>query len=340
MTLRSCAPFRHPDEGRARTVWRVLVPLVGTMASLVVLDLVFVQPIQDRPAGYLVAAGGRFAVAFGIIGMTARWLDRRRLRDYGLRGDGWWWTDLAAGAVTGLAMFAASAGVGIAGGWLEVRAILPSVAAGGTWTILALATVRLAAVGFWEELVFRGVMICNTAEGLGRRRSPAVAVTIASLISTAVFALIHVPQHLGTDMPLGRMALMWVLLGALLALPYVLTGQLGFSIGLHLTVNLALQHVFVQWGEVGAGATVLHLEVVEGAEGIAGIGGWLQLLAIVLAYGAVLAWIRWRHGRLRIDPSLVRSPSPVERSDRQGSAPRTARSPRSVGAGCATTVRR
>lgn len=310
------ATAERPSDHRLRARWRILVAIALSMATVILTDMGLAFGLAGTPVGYVVATVGRLVAVFGVLALTARWLDRRRLRDYGLAGDGRWWGDVGVGAAVGFGMFALSAGVGLAAGWIEVRDTLSPAATGGLWSILVLATLRLAAVSLWEEVLFRGVMIKNAAESFGRRWPRTRAVLVATTISTVVFALIHIPQHLGAEgMSLTRMAIMWVTLGGLLALPYLVTGQLALSLGLHLTVNLALQFVFVTWErQAEANAAVLHLDV-TGAEAIAGAGGVLQLVAIALGYLAILGWVRWRYGTVRIHPSLTRIPDAAQRDD-------------------------
>ena len=298
--------FLHdPRDGRLRAVWRILIPFVAVMAGLTAIDLGLVAPIAGTPAAYAVGGAGRLLLVVAVIAVTARVLDRRRLRGYGLGSDRAWWADAAVGAAIGLVMFAASTGVALAAGWVRIQEVLSPAATGGLWLVLALAVFRLATVSLWEELLFRGVMIKNGAESLVQRRSPTTAVVIATLISTLVFALIHVPQHVGSGQPMLRMVWMWLALGALMALGYVLTGRLALPLGLHLTVNFALQHLFVLWGDAAAPtATILQLEVV-GPASLAGIGGWLHVGAVAVATVLLLGWVRWRYGGLRVHPAIL-----------------------------------
>ncbi len=300
--------FRDPADGRLRSGWRIAIPFVAVMAGITAGDLLLTMPMQDSPWAYPIGAAIRLLVVVGVVATTARLLDRRRVRDYGLAADRRWWTDVAAGALLGLVVFASSTAVAYLAGWIEVQEVFSPAATGGLWPIVALATLRLATVSLWEELLFRAVMIKNGAEGLARRWPAARAVVVAAVVSTVVFAVIHVPQNLGVEIPMSQMMAMWLLVGGLLALGYVLTGSLALPLGLHLTINLALQHLFVLWGERAADmATILRFEV-TGPHAVAGTGGLLQLAAVGLGYGLLLGWVRWRHGELRIHPSLGRPP--------------------------------
>lgn len=317
-----------PGDRRLRARWRILIAFVASLAVILVADLGVTLWPTSTTTGHSVASAGRLIAVFGVLALTARWLDRRRLRDYGLRRGRAWWIDVGFGAVVGFGIFALSAGIGIAVGWIEIRDVLSPAADGGLWLILTLATLRLVAVSLWEEVLFRGVMIRNAAESFARKWPRTRAVLVAAAISMVVFVLVHVPQNLGVEeMSLARMALLWVTLGGLLTVPYLVTGQLAIPLGLHLTINLALQHVFVTWAQQSQHtAVVLHLDA-SGADALAGAGGVLQVGAIGLGYLVVLGWLRWRYGSLRIHPSLTEIPAAARASSSNVPTPKGALAP-------------
>lgn len=102
------------------------------------------------------------------------------------------------------------------------------------------------AVGINEELTFRGCQLKNLAEGrAGTRVGPRGAVVLAFLLSSGVFGLAHLANAIVSDASgTGLSTLNLVLGGLLLGLPYLLTGELAVSIGLHITLNLVQGTVF------------------------------------------------------------------------------------------------
>jgi membrane protease YdiL (CAAX protease family) len=86
-----------------------------------------------------------------------------------------------------------------------------------------------------EAFVFRGYQLRNLAEGLaGRLLGPRLAIVIAWLFTSTLFGVAHATNSNATVLS----TLNIVLAGLLLSLPYLLTGELAISIGLHLTWNL------------------------------------------------------------------------------------------------------
>jgi hypothetical protein len=98
---------------------------------------------------------------------------------------------------------------------------------------LAVSLGVLLLVALDEEVLFRGYLLTNLAEAWGGRRRWGVA--LAALVSSIGFGAAHAFNPDIAPLPLLNIALA----GGLLALPYVLTGELGLSVGLHLGWNLA-----------------------------------------------------------------------------------------------------
>ena len=98
-------------------------------------------------------------------------------------------------------------------------------------------------------MVFRGYQIRNLAEGLPLRNNPRFAVALAWIGTSLLFGLAHRLNPNATF--LGGFNVF--LAGLLLGLGYILTGQLGLSIGLHIATNFFQGFVF---GYATSGATM------------------------------------------------------------------------------------
>lgn len=96
-------------------------------------------------------------------------------------------------------------------------------------------------VGFYEELLSRGYHIKNLSEGLNFNKSnPKVAILIATLISSALFGILHVFNPNANWVS----TLNLVLAGIFLATGYILTGELALSIGIHTAWNFFQGNIF------------------------------------------------------------------------------------------------
>jgi membrane protease YdiL (CAAX protease family) len=264
-------------------------------------------------AGEAVATAASAVASIALVGGTVtlsiliagRYIDRRRLRDFGLRLDRGWWIDCAFGLALGGALLTLVFAVGVAADWLRVT----GTARPGTGVavrFLGLVAVFVV-VGVYEELLLRGYLLTNAAEGLvcwvGERGAVAGAVTLSSL----VFGLAHANNPNATL--LSTLAI--VLAGGMLAAGYVLTGELAVPVGLHTTWNLFQGGVYgFPVSGLGVDVSLLAVEV-TGPETVTGgafgpEAGLLGLGAMVLGTAAIVVWVRWRTGQVGVAPALTR----------------------------------
>ncbi|QZY00814.1 CPBP family intramembrane glutamic endopeptidase [Halobaculum rubrum] len=239
----------------------------------------------------------------GAILLSARYVDRRQLSDLGLRREPEWIADLAAGLALGVLLQTLIAGVGLAGGWFRVAGTLAGTAAGFGSALLVFLV-----VGVYEELLSRGLLLVNVAEGL-RFAGERVAVGGALVVSAAVFGLLHAGNP-GSSL---ASTLGVTLAGAFLGVGFVLTGRLSFPVGVHVSWNAAqgLLYGFSVSG-LGVDAAVVDLEPTGPALVTGGSfgpeAGLLGMGAVVLGSLATVAWVRFREddGRgIGIDPRVV-----------------------------------
>src|SRR4030095_2410563 len=119
--------------------------------------------------------------------MAARWLDRRPIVDYGLHRSRAWWLDLGFGLALGMFLLAGVYALALSMGWLKITSTL--VSAPGQPFIAAILADAVVIVGIagWEEMVFRGYLIKNVAEGLyskiiGARWATVIAILLPSVL--------------------------------------------------------------------------------------------------------------------------------------------------------------
>jgi len=183
---------------------------------------------------------------------------------------------LAFGAV--LALEATMGIVRIAPGHLDLGALL-------------LAGLTIGGVGAGEELMMRGVLLQQVLRGWGVR--------IAIVVSSLVFALLHLPNLLtaAVEPVMSLLALLVLaLLGVVLGLGALLTRGLWFPVALHVSWNLAQGPLygFPISGHPSDG--LLRLDV-TGADWLTGgafgpEGGLVGLLAVGLCGAALWAYAR------------------------------------------------
>lgn len=238
----------------------------------------------------------------------ARLLDRRRLRDYGLRLSPAWWRDLGFGFVLGGVLMALIFGLQAAFGWVKVTGNLaPLNADTPFWIGLIASLLHYGFVGLSEELFSRGYQLKNLSEGfnlpaLGSRK----AIALAVLISSSFFGVLHAGNPNVTVPSLVNL----VLWGVFAGLSVVLTGELGIAIGLHISWNFFQGNIFdFPVSGVNDSLSLLVVEKSGTALWTGGAfgpeGGLLVTLAILLGMALTYLYVRWTHGRARLHASLA-----------------------------------
>ena len=147
-------------------------------------------------------------------------IERRSLRSYGFLD---WRTgkyQLGLGLLLGIGSLVTLLGVGVIAGWCRI-ALSPDRFK--LWTLLLGFLPAAILVGVLEELVFRGFLL---------QRLMAYSHRLAIIGSSVVYALVHLKNpeiSLLTCLELGGL----FLLGWVLSLSYLKTGQLYLPVGLH-----------------------------------------------------------------------------------------------------------
>jgi membrane protease YdiL (CAAX protease family) len=316
-------PFWNADERRLRAPFRIALQIAMLAAASPVLARVGREVEEARVAhleGTFAYASfplvGAFVVLF-TVWLASRFLDRRSLEHLGLFGDRAFWIDTAFGFVLGGLLMGGILGAELAFGWARY-ASAPELGEAPRLTYVPVVFLAFVAVGFYEELLFRGYYLTNLAEGLESRflRGP-VAVLAATFLSSIAFGVMHAGNPQATAISTTNI----MLAGLMLAVGYVATGRLAIPIGLHLAWNF-FQNLF---GMPVSGLThlfpgALFLREPTGPAWITGgafgpEAGATGVVAMTVGTLLILVWVRVRHGRLGIASSIA-SPPPLVRAGR------------------------
>ncbi|HHX66215.1 MAG TPA: CPBP family intramembrane metalloprotease [Chloroflexi bacterium] len=304
-------PFWNHHERRLRLFWRllgmaILLFIVSILLGLALFAMGLVDSFPAQMVLTLLSTVGSMALA--------GWaLDRRRFADYGLHLNRTWWTDFAFGLGLGVLLMAGIFAISWAAGWVVVVDTLVTATPGVPFARALLVPILLfLAVGIYEEMLLRGYLLRNLAEGLNMRWiSSRGAVIAAWVLSSVVFGVLHATNPNSTVISTINLSLAGIFLG----LGYVLTKSLAIPIGLHITWNLFQGTVFgfpvsgVQFGE--ARFLVIQQTGPEawtgGAFGPeAGLSG---ILAMVVGSLLTVWWVARRHGRALVQSGLAEYPA-------------------------------
>ena len=317
--------FWNDREGRARAPWRlgvgvVLLFVAAVSGALVTSALAALAP-DTAPATptalfNTAAALVPYAAFTGAL-LAAAWLvDRRTLADIGLRRSPAWGADLAFGLVLGVALPVLVFALELATGSLRVTgtfvsrssSVLPVGTDVAPSLALACTFAFFVGVGVFEEVLFRGYLLVNLAEGvdgfLGASRR--VALAGATILTSVAFGVVHAANPSATPLALLNISLF----GGLFAASYLLTDRIAVAIGFHVAWNFAVSSVFgFPVSGITTPVTVLAVEVsgppllTGGAFGPE--GGLFALVALVVGFGTLAGWVRWREGELRVHGSVA-----------------------------------
>ncbi|WP_136717684.1 CPBP family intramembrane glutamic endopeptidase [Halorientalis salina] len=310
--------FWNTTEHRLRMPWRLAggltAFLVVTLAVGLFTSLLPTAGGLDGP--YLPALYGTVlylaittALLVALVGISYV-VDRREFTDLGLGFDRQWWRDCAFGLALGVVLPTAVFLVQLAAGWVTVTGVLVtsrgSLLPFGTapaWFALVLVGFFFVGVSVFEELVVRGYLLTNIAEGLAGfwRVGVRGAIWIATLVTAAVFGVLHASNPNATPLSVLNITLFGVLLG----LGFVWTDRLGVPIGMHLTWNATVGGVYgFPVSGITLGVAVFETET-TGPELVTGgafgpEGGLVALLALVLGLALLWWWVRRAYGTVSL----------------------------------------
>lgn len=302
--------FWNPDEKRLRALFRIPVALG---LALLALQLIFgaVRLVLGSQSGPLVSAL-LAGLLTGAVVAIAWFIDRRYRRDMGLSLGRRWWLEVVAGLVVGVGMVATIVVVLRVVGMAQLVDAHPVTNAtivlgeGSTTRSLAFGLLFFAATGALEEVVIRGYLLTNVAEGIkGYVGTARTAVVIAVVGTAALFGVLHAANPGGTALSFLNITLAGVFFGA----AYAVTTSIAFPIGLHVAWNFTLGPVF---GLPVSGLqtdTALTPVQTQGPDLVTGgsfgpEGGLVMLAALAVGVGAFVWWVR-RGGVLELDDRIA-----------------------------------
>lgn len=322
--------FWDSDQNRVRALWR----LIGQIILLILITL----PIQ---AGIGVVAlmirtsqgGATFSPmsllespvvlalsSFGIlialllsVWLAGRLLDRRPFANFGFRLGKNWWIDFGFGLFLGAFLMLLIFLIELLAGWVTVTGTLVTTDPDVPFILAILGPLLVfLAVGIYEETFSRGYQLRNLAEGFNWKViGPRWAIVIATLLSSAVFGLLHLGNPNASFISTFNI---FVAGAVLLAMGVLLTGELAIPIGVHITWNFFQGNVFgfPVSGSDFSMATFISIE--QGGPGLwtGGVfgpeAGLLGLAAILLGGALTIVWVRWRNGQARLRAELAKYP--------------------------------
>ena len=222
--------FVNPDTARIRAGWRIALFLIIFIALSVITMFAVRTILGSLPKTSNIQFG---IVAFAstvAVWLSGKYFDKRSFPSFGLKFDRFAFLDVLSGVVNSALVMTGMFFLLLSLGLIEFQGFTwwndPSTLARDmAWTSMITVLLTLTAVAWWEELVFRGYLLQNLAEGLN--------LWWAILINSIVFGFIH---HMNPNATLLS-SIIIVIITPQLIYAYLKTGQLWLPIGLHLGWN-------------------------------------------------------------------------------------------------------
>ncbi|HEY60626.1 MAG TPA: CPBP family intramembrane metalloprotease [Anaerolineae bacterium] len=234
--------FWNKEQKRLRTFWRLLVFFcVYTLVTLLFAFLsTFILP-ANTPL-HLTATVVEFLCVCLMLYVGGKLLDRRSFSDFGFHINRRWLKDFIFGLGLGALLIAAIFTTELSLGWIQIKGFFRSFPIGEIFTLSLFKTLPLfICIGFCEEMLMRGYLLRNLAEGCNLHQKHArTALLVAMLLSSVIFGILHAMNPNTSLVSTVNLSLN----GIFLALGFLLTGELAIPIGLHITWNIFQGPVF------------------------------------------------------------------------------------------------
>lgn len=196
-------------------------------------------------------------------------------------------------------------------GWESIQGMIengqPSLS---FWQLLVDGLIAYVLVGVQEEWFFRGFLIKNLAEGLHLPHiNSKAAVLIPYLLITLLFGFAHANNANATLVSSINLSL----IGLLLGLGFILTGELAIPIGLHIAWNFTQGYIF-GFPVSGSDAHISLLATKQAGPAVwtggafGPEGGLMGRVAALLGVLLIYAWVRWTRRRASVQSELAQYP--------------------------------
>ena len=309
--------FWNPSENRLRTGWRLLLQLSLNLGGAIAFSL-WVAPhtfLNSWPRLGVEAVGcpALLGITLLSVWLAGRFLDKRAWRDFGLiLTQRVWWEDFAAGFGIGFMLIVLFMAAAMALGIIRLNLTFTSGLPGVSFPLAVLfALLSYGAVGFFEELA-RAYQMRNLFEAFSSTR---LGLWGAALVSTVGAALVSAVMH-SSGAPL--FILFVIVSMSIQGLFYLFTGRTALITGYHIAWDFVLTAVSGIEALTQSEYTGLFTPQLTGVVEIIGnevhitrhlplvLMGVAVIVLQVAAWLALLGWVYWRTGSVRVRADMTR----------------------------------
>ena len=257
-------------------------PIEEELAAIGPMDIEAILKVMEPYLLHLVIASGLYTILY--TWAFVRVLDRRRLRDLGLRFRRGWFGNFAKGAALANLILGAIFAFSLAVGSIRVEGFARAAPEGVSILVYFIgALLAFLSVGVYEELMFRGYVLQRLNDRAGK--------TVSIVVSSAIFAVLH-GFNPGADV-FGIVNTIGI--GVILCVLYFRTGSLWMPIGFHTAWNFSLGYLYsLPVSGIPLYGVLDVVEVEESSRLTGGSYGPEAGLACTIALAVWGAWLIWK----------------------------------------------
>ena len=310
--------FTNEKENRLRAGWRLVLQFI-VMIVVLFLGGFFFQLIL--PASLTITSVVPFFLGVIVsIWVAASYLDKRPITDYGISFNKTWAREYLYGVVIAALAISTVFVIEWWAGWVTITNVGWAADTDIPYGVgLTSFFISMLLVGFYEELFSRGYQILNINEGL---RYPALgkrgAMVIAVFLTSALFGVLHLSNPNASAISTFNITMA----GVALAIPYIVTGSIAMSAGLHFSWNFMMAGV-LGFPVSGSEITFTVLEINQGGTQLRTGGafgpeaGLLGLLGVTIMLGLSCVYMKGAGYELSTAQLFNKEYQPAVKSDEQ-----------------------
>ena len=261
-----------------RTLWKIVIFTI--LLIIVVLPLLF---IANKTIQFL---GALLVLILGLK-LNSIFLDKREFSDYGLVLSSRTFRLLAVGSLIGFCTVVLLVILGNSLNWISVSKVISA----SSQSLLALFAFKMLLVAIIEETFFRGYLFTSLIEVFKKKKSSnRQSIILALILSSTCFGLAHLGNSHASLLSLVALTIN----GIVWCIPFILTKNLGLSIGLHTMWNFAQTQIGFTMSGNSANNPLYKIENI-GADfltggdygpeaGVLGLIGFGSMLLLTLLY--------------------------------------------------------
>lgn len=217
------------NHQKLRTLWRILL-----FISIVCIALLPLLLINNTTVQFL---GATLILLFGLY-LSSKYVDKRKFSEYGLVLSKQAFKNLFGGFLIGCSSVVLMLFVGKTIGIITISDTILMINS----KMIFLFAIKMFLVSILEETFFRGYLFTNFYDGFKSNKiSKKQAIFISLILSSALFGVAHFSTNNASVLSLTMLTIN----GIVWCIPFIITKNLGVSIGLHMAWNFRPYRIYI-----------------------------------------------------------------------------------------------